>query len=223
MTGSSERFSGFPAGRLTFTPLPSVFFSRVLPQIDDLAELKVTLHLFWLLHHKKGESRYARWEELVGDRTLVGGLGAPPESRRDALAQALERAVARGTVLHVALESADGVENLYFLNTDEGRRAVARARRGELIVARPRQRPPLAQEVGLRPLLAEVYEQRIGLLTPAIAAALAEADRDYGTEWVLDAIAEAVRYEKRRWPYIKSILENRKRRAGGAAEYGEED
>ena len=49
-----KAFSGFPAGKVHFTPLPNLFFSQLLPAIDDLAELKVTLHIFWLLHQKKG-------------------------------------------------------------------------------------------------------------------------------------------------------------------------
>ena len=45
-------FAGFPDGRLRFTPVPDVFFSELLPLIDDLAELKVTLHCLWRLHRQ---------------------------------------------------------------------------------------------------------------------------------------------------------------------------
>ena len=44
-----KSFSGFPAGKLRFTSVPNLFFSELLPTMDDLAELKVTLHIFWLL------------------------------------------------------------------------------------------------------------------------------------------------------------------------------
>ncbi len=103
-------FSGFPAGKVHFTPLPNLFFSELLPAIDDLAELKVTLHIFWLLHQKKGYPRYVSRRELEADGVLRGGLremGQAPEERPG---QALERAVARGTLLHVtALRQAQDV------------------------------------------------------------------------------------------------------------------
>ena len=223
MSESSERFSGFPASRLAFTPLPSVFFSRLLPQIDDLAELKVTLHLFWLLHNKKGEARYARWEELAEDRTLLAGLEFAAAAPGDALATALERAVARGTVLHVALESPAGGENLYFLNTGEGRQAVARLRRGELAIAPLPPRPAPARQIGGRSPVVALYEQHIGLLTPTIAQELAQAEHEHGPTAVAEAVGEAVRYNKRHWAYIRRVLENRQRQTGGALDDGQTD
>ncbi|GAI94002.1 unnamed protein product, partial [marine sediment metagenome] len=37
-------FGGFPA-RAAYTPVPNPFFSRVMPEISDIGELKVTLHI----------------------------------------------------------------------------------------------------------------------------------------------------------------------------------
>jgi len=48
-----KQFNGFPA-RTEFTPLPNIFFSSLLPQIDDIAELKTTLHVMAMLYRKKG-------------------------------------------------------------------------------------------------------------------------------------------------------------------------
>jgi DNA replication protein len=42
-------FVGFPSGKNPYVPVPDVFFTVLLPEIQDTAELKVTLHLFWLL------------------------------------------------------------------------------------------------------------------------------------------------------------------------------
>ena len=42
-----SRFVGFPDGALAATPIPNLFFARVLPEIDSLAELKLTLHVLW--------------------------------------------------------------------------------------------------------------------------------------------------------------------------------
>ena len=74
MSEQMEGFPGFPAGKLATTPLPNLFFSELLPLIDNLAELKVVLHLFWLIGKKRGALRYARLDELLRDRRLLDGL-----------------------------------------------------------------------------------------------------------------------------------------------------
>jgi DnaD/phage-associated family protein len=69
-------FSGFPAGKQSYTPMPALFFSELLPQIDHLGELKVTLHIFWLLSRKTGERRCVSGEELANDPVLLAGLAS---------------------------------------------------------------------------------------------------------------------------------------------------
>ncbi|MBI2288124.1 MAG: primosomal replication protein N, partial [Chloroflexi bacterium] len=57
-----KQFSGFPA-RMQFTPIPNLFFSSLLPDINDITELKVTLHIFWLLYPKRGSLRFTTYRE----------------------------------------------------------------------------------------------------------------------------------------------------------------
>ena len=45
--------------------LPAYVFSQVMPQIDDLAELKLTLVVLAMLRQKEGDYRYLRREELA--------------------------------------------------------------------------------------------------------------------------------------------------------------
>ena len=74
-----KEFAGFPAGKQAYIPVPYLFFSELLPEIDHLGELKVTLHVFWLLTQKKGARRYVSGEELaryVNDRLAVSGESA---------------------------------------------------------------------------------------------------------------------------------------------------
>ena len=69
---------GFPAFRQTGRHAdPNLFFSDLLPMVDNLAELKVTLHLFWLIAGGR-RLRYARLDELVNDERLLVGLAASP-------------------------------------------------------------------------------------------------------------------------------------------------
>src|SRR5512135_1929300 len=92
-------FSGFPDGKVQVTPLPNLFFSELLPSIDDLAELKITLHLFWLLANRKNRVLYVRAGELAADRTLVQSLAGIDAKPEDALKRGLALATERGTLL----------------------------------------------------------------------------------------------------------------------------
>jgi len=205
-----KAFSGFPAGKVHFTPLPNLFFSQLLPAIDDLAELKVTLHIFWLLHQKKGYPRYVSRRELEADGVLLGGLKGIGQDPQECLGQALERAVARGTLLHVTTlrqgQQGDRQDDWYFMNTDQGRRTVEKIRRGEL----PIEAVVVPSDVRLqveRPNIFALYEQNIGLLTPLIAEELRDAEKTYPTDWVEEAFRIAVEHNVRRWRYVRSILE----------------
>ncbi len=51
------QFSGFPTGARA-TAVPSVFFSEVMPQIDDPDELRVTLYVIYALGRHRGYPRF---------------------------------------------------------------------------------------------------------------------------------------------------------------------
>jgi DNA replication protein len=200
-------FAGFPAGEKRFTPVPDLFFSEVLPQIDSVTELKVTLHVFWLLHRKKGPARYASKEELLHDGVLLRGLKMPGPSPEAAVEEGLERAVARGTLLHLAAETEDGnQQDWYFINSDEGRETADMVQRGELELAQHTilDEPQVDVE---RPNIFVLYEENIGLLQPMIAEELQEAEQSYPAGWIEEAFKIAVEANVRKWRYIRAILE----------------
>lgn len=137
-------FSGFPSGKNPYVPLPEVFFTEVLPEIEDSAELKVTLHIFWLLAQKQGNPRCTSDRELQADRLLLGSLKrrGDPRPAEERLRQGLEQAVARGTLLRIHLKLvSEGKEeaeviNWYFLNTARSRKVVAELQGGEMVPVR---------------------------------------------------------------------------------------
>ena len=53
---ASDAFTGFTHDTL-YTPVPNPFFGPLLEEIQDQAELKVTLRALWLLHRKRGWPR----------------------------------------------------------------------------------------------------------------------------------------------------------------------
>lgn len=189
-------FAGFPP-RSPGIPIPAPFFTALLPQIEDVAELKVCLYLFWLrTQQPPGQpGRFATHAELAA----APGLGVEP-----ALGQALERAVARGALLTLALEQDGTQQRLYFINDEEGRRTVDRISRGEIPLGTlPAPSPPSSPPTNIFVL----YEQNIGLLTPLIAEELTEAEGRYPAHWIQEAFREAVSLNRRSWRYISRILE----------------
>lgn len=207
-------FSGFPQ-KTRFTPIPNLFFSSMLPQIEDLVELKVTLHIFWTLYQKRGYPRFVTLGELRSDAALISGIKGE-EGPDELLRQGLKKAVSRGILLHLSLEQDGEVEDIYFLNTEADRRTVAKVESGELSLGGvPKKEQAPVQE---RANIFVLYEQNIGLLTPIIAEELKEAESTYPSSWIEDAFREAVRRNKRSWRYISAIL---KRWASEGRGYGE--
>ena len=136
-------FAGFPSGKNPYVPVPEIFFTELLPEIEDTAELKVTLHLFWLLAQKQGDPRCVNERELVADRVLLQSLKRKgnPRPVEERLRQALEQAVARGTILRIHLKVLNEVgdqEELvdwFFFNTARSRKIVKELQGGELVPA----------------------------------------------------------------------------------------
>ncbi len=190
-------FSGFPSGKVHVTPLPNVFFTELLPSIDDLAELKVTLHIIWLIAHANSRQLCVSAPELASDRTLLQSLAAEGAQAQATLTRALERAATRGTLLPW--------NDYYFVNSEAGRRAHARAQKEPrgLPRAEPRESPSVAS----RPNIFALYEQNIGALTPLLADALKDAATQYPAEWLAEAFKIAVEHNKRNWSYIRKILQ----------------
>jgi DnaD/phage-associated family protein len=195
-------FGGFPPGKANPIRVPGAFFSDLLPLIDDLTELKLTVYCFWALHQREGDYRYLRLRDLHEDAVLLAGLAERADEQHKALTQALERAVARGTLLHVHLPGVPG-EDLYFMNTERGRKAVAALEAGDW------QPGDMQQPVGLiveRPTIFALYEQNIGPLTPLLGDMLRDAEATYPPEWIADAMKIAVENNKRSWRYVEAIL-----------------
>jgi DNA replication protein len=202
-----KEFQGFPA-RMEFTSVPNVFFSSLLPQITDLAELKATLHVIAALYRKKGHPRYVSCSELLADAGLMDGLKAVGGSPEEALRRGLKLAAERGTLITLALDKDGGSEDVYLLNTASDRQTVAKIESGELTLAGLKASPQKYMETEELPDIFTLYEQNIGMLTPMIADELRDAEKQYPPEWIRDAIKEAALHNKRSIKYIAKILEN---------------
>ncbi|MDM8001099.1 MAG: DnaD domain protein [Dehalococcoidia bacterium] len=214
---NSQPFPGFPA-RSNLTPLPDLFFSKLLPEMDSLPELKVLLHIFWRLYRKKGNMRFLTREELESDAVLMQGLDTGADTAA-VLHEALDAAVNHGFLLHAAVEKDGQSHDLYFINGEASREALARAEAGEISIQPPRPAAPAAKKEE-QPNVFVLYEQNIGVLTPMIAEELKEAERLYPAPWIEEAFREAASLNKRSWRYIQRILERWSTEGKGSGESG---
>jgi DNA replication protein len=195
-----KKFKGFTEQE-TFTQVPDTFFRRLLNEITDADELKVTLYFFWRIEHMEGRFRSLCRSEIVEDAAFMQSIG---EAGLDA---GLEKAVRRGSLLRI--ENDEG--GFYFLNSPRGRAAAEATRKGDWrAAARSASAPPPE-----RPNVFKLYEENIGPLTPLLADALKDAEQAYPAEWIAEALGEAVKRNKRSWKYVEAILRRWKEEGHG--------
>ena len=206
---ASERpFPGFVA-HAPVVVVPQEFVLKVMPSIDDHAELVITLYLFSALSRREDHHPAAVRASVIAAeeplRRMMDGHGGAA-----AIDAAILSAAARGTVLTLDLDDGD---TLCFMNTGLGRADLARVREGSL--SPPGERAGAAQ-LPARPtsMAVQAYEDRIGVLTPRVTEAIEAAYETHPEEWIVEAIHEAARQGIRSWEYIQSTLW-RWQRAGG--------
>lgn len=203
MTGS-DAFDGFP-GITRGTVLPNLFFSAVLPRLQRPAELLAFLWVSRLVQEQRGEARFVTLDQLWADegaRMSFETMGAS----RTAAEAGLARCVELSALLAVQVTGRGEAELAYFVNNPASRRAVARARAGELHL-RP-ETVVLPVPATERPGIFRLYEENIGTITPLIGDRLVAAAETYPHRWIEDAVREATERNRRNWRYIERILQN---------------
>jgi DNA replication protein len=204
-----KKFSGFPDGPVRMTPLPAPFFSELLPQIDHLGELKITLYAMWRFSQQEGPYRFLSLCRLNEEPDLLAALETPSANGHQALEEALERAVTRGTL--IVVRSVEGGDAWFFLNSPRGKAAADGLARGEW---KPDSVPSHAAPAE-RPNIFMVYERNIGILTPMMAEILRDAEKEYPAGWIEEAMRIAVEHNARSWKYVAAILERWKQEGRG--------
>ncbi len=197
-------FSGFPS-RATYVGIPRVFFSDVLPFIEDQAEFHVSLQLFRLLGSRRGHPRAVSERELRADRALNASFSRTGRDPAREVSRGLDLAQARGSFLRAVDPEGDA---WVLLNTAGDRKAAAAIERG---------RVPSPGSPGIRPEgghffqqpacdIFTLYEQTVATINPLIAERLKEAEEEYPHQWVEEAFGIAAEQNKRSWAYIEAIL-----------------
>jgi DnaD/phage-associated family protein len=94
-----------------FVSLPSSFFTQVMPEIQDIIELKVALHVSYLIQQKQGHPCFITYNELLS-QDLMAGMD------EGMLRQALNSAVDHGALLHSTSNINGKDEDIYVLKAD---------------------------------------------------------------------------------------------------------
>lgn len=176
-------FPGFTSSE-TFTQVPDSLI-KMINEIQDIAELKVTLYAVWRIEHMEGNFR------AMGEGDFdEAALGLSVEEIRRGLGKAVERQ----TLLRA--ESDAGV--FFFLNSPRGRLSAEAFAKGQMKAS--------ASYVPNKSNLFKLYEENIGALTPLLADMLKEAEREYPGVWFEEAFEIAVSRNVRNWKYIEAIL-----------------
>lgn len=198
----TSTFHGF-SRRSKLTPIPEAFFSDLLPLIDDLAELKITLFCMWSLQQREGSYRYLTLDDFIADPAFMDGIRqtAPDADPLATLRDGLARALTRGSLLCGEIPTLDGQQRVYLMNTERGRDTLTAITQGRVQVGEQVEiLPP-------RPSVFRLYEQEIGALTPLIADGLTDLEGEYSAAWVTDAIRVAAERQARNLKFIRAVLE----------------
>ena len=181
-------FNGFTSSE-TFTQVPDTLF-HLLGEIEDAAELKVTLHAIWRIEHTEGNFRALCESDFDSE-----SLGLDVEK----IKLGLEKSVERGTLL----KSTHEAEVFYFLNSPRGRLAAEAFASGNWRESARIMSVPIASR---KSNIFKLYEENLGPLTPLLSDMLREAEKDYPSAWFEEAFEIAVSRNIRNWKYVEAIL-----------------
>lgn len=201
---TEPEFAGFP-GVAKATAIPNLFFATVLPKLTAPGELLAFLWTARITQEQRGDARFVTadrvWDEPGAPQSFeqVGG-------GRKGLESGLLVCATFGALLHLRVTGPGHDDTLYFVNNPQSRRAVARARAGELTLVPETIVHDVAEHS--RPDIFRTYEEHMGTITPFVAERLLAAADTYPAEWIVDAFREAAELNARNWRYVERILEN---------------
>ncbi len=198
-------FQGFPGGAMQTVLMPQLFYTDLLPKIDDLSELKLTLYIFFLLQTEEHSGPWITDDRLRQDPTLLRMMAESsslyePLTLLDA---ALERALIRNTLLplKIQVENSDQHQKAYALNTEKGRVAQQQLQTGIHVetytsVHSDDQSLPFRH-----------YQQNFGLLTPLVADHIRDLETEFPVDWICEAMEIAVRNNAKSLRYVEVVLD----------------
>ena len=165
-----------------------------IKRINDLDTLKCMLRIFDIVAKANDAMTIPiQQKTLLKDALLLNYLGKPNE-----IMKALQNALQLG-LLSQHVDSDDEIEYTLIYsdtvnyNQNQSRTANDHNRYDKNTLASTS--------------IFKIYEENIGLVTPLVAESLAEAEKRYSSQWIVEAFKLATTRNKRSWAYISRILE----------------
>ena len=180
-----NNFTGFTSSE-TFTQIPDSFI-ELINEIDDIAELKVTLFAIHRIEQIEGN-----FKSLCESDFETSALGLSMDEIQLGLGKAIER--------QTLLRAENEPDAFYFLNSPRGRLAAEAFANGQWREVGKLYSPRNKSNVF------KLYEENIGALTPLISDMLREAEKNYPGVWFEEAFEIAVSRNVRNWKYVEAIL-----------------
>jgi DNA replication protein len=207
MVMADKKFEGYPrnAGAI---PVPALFFTDVLPFVEDINELKIILSIFKLLKYKRGYLKFVTLKELWQNQVIRSGIKVcEGEDFETLIEKAVNLAVSHGSLLSARLVINNDTENIYIINQEPDKTALDNILTGKSSIPNLDLIPGKVDDLPVIDNIYKLYEQNIGIITPLIAEELKKAEELYSLEWIKDAFSEAIKQNIRNWKYISRILE----------------
>jgi DnaD/phage-associated family protein len=179
---------------------PKNFFIDLLPNFENVDELKVYIFLVWL-HNKKDFVLQKVTENFFISQAKQEGLLS---GNIENLKAAIHACVKKELIVEINLPESD--ETLLVLNTPVYNIMFEKLFAGELNLNNLfLSKSPKNQEDAN---IFKLYEENIGLITPIMAEILKEDEEKFPISWIYDAVKIAVERNIRNWKYVQAILES---------------
>ena len=193
----NKQFEGFQESDANFTGIPDAFFRDILPFIKDINELKICLYVLWKANTVGNYGLPITTRNILLDKVFIEGLETNSNKIEKTISSSLEKAVSDNILLKS--ENKDQKEGVYFINSPRGRKA-AKANTDKL-------QPSHLTLDHIQPNIFRLYQENIGPLTPIIADALRDAEKNFPFDWIKEAVQIAIKNNVRRWRYVETILD----------------
>lgn len=186
-------------------PVPVQFFTELLLNIDDQAELRVTLYIWYAITRKVGGQRFVLQSEIENDPLLVNWF--IHKGGTEGLLTSIELTRKTGVFIGAQLPNKDFV---ILPNDEAGQRLLNRfITDSQVLQDQVKPTAPVRyQSTSAQSPVAIKYEQEIGAITPSISTMLQDSESRYPMDWILEAISVAAESNARSWRYIQTVLEN---------------
>ncbi|MCJ7694756.1 MAG: DnaD domain protein [Anaerolineaceae bacterium] len=197
MTNQGQ-FTGFNADKSILINIPQEFINELLPTIDDLDELRLSVILLSCLSPHEGSDRCISYQVICENDLFLNQFG--DDLKR--LDIALERCKNRKTIIAFSSTVHEETGDIFFINTPHNKSLVEGLNSGII------QLTDVVMVSGIteKPNIFKLYEENIGLITPMLAEVLKEDEKSFPAAWIADAIKIAVQHNARNWKYIHAIL-----------------